>query len=337
MPKASYLSFANLTCRFGDRFVLLDLAKEVIYPAFFNETHRRKYGPTSYFFRDVGLAAFDVEGVERPQLTIYGRFVKDTIVKRDQIYSPGVGLIADVASMPSAPSAFFALDLDNHKLIYLPEFSGAPTPNQFALTLESFARKELSSYIRALSKESKSTDAPKSIAELMIEYPTPIVEATPLAGDGNIDLFLERFSKIVRVGFQLNSTNAEFNRAEDFRRIREMKDDVLAARTTLVHENKAGLRKEAVAGEVKVAAAGGNQKITLKGQGEDGADLNGSNDDLKLEVPFPNPPESRFERAKEMVRSFFAQVSAGRLRPDIGTPNVAKLAELRGDLDGTER
>ncbi len=336
MPKASYLSFANLTCRFGDRFVLLDLAKEVIYPAFFNEAYGRKYGPTTYFFRDVGLAAFEIEGIERPQLTIYGRFIKDTVVKRDQIYSPGIGLVADVASMASAPSAFFALDLDNHKLIYLPETSGAPNAKQFALTLESFARKELASYIRALSNESKLTDSPKSIMELMVEYPTPTVEATPLAGDSNIDLFVERFSKIVRVGFQLNNTNAEFNRAEDFRRIREMKDDVLAARTTLVHENKAGLRKEAVAGEVKAAAAGGNQKITLKGQGEDGAELSGSNEDIKLEVAFSDPPEDRWERAKEMVKSFFAQVTAGRLRPDAGTPNVAKLAELRGDLDGTE-
>jgi hypothetical protein len=64
MPKAFYLSFANLTCRFGESFVLLDLAKEVIYPAFFDETYRRVYGPTAYFFRDVGMAAIDVDGVE---------------------------------------------------------------------------------------------------------------------------------------------------------------------------------------------------------------------------------------------------------------------------------
>jgi len=337
MPKASYLSFWNLTCRFGDRLVLLDLAKEVIYPAFLVEGQRRKYGPTAYFFEDVGIAAVEVEEVERPQLTLYGRFIKDTIVKRTQVYAPGLGVVADPASMPSAPSAFFALDLDNHKLIYLPETPGAPNAKQFALTLEMFARRQLASYIRSLSNESKQTDSPKSITELMIDYPEPDVEVTPLAGDSNIDLFVERFSKIVRVGFQLNDTNAEFNRAEDFRRIREMKDDVLAVRTTLVHENKDGLKKEAVAGEVKAAAAGGNQKITLKGQGEDGTELNGSNDDLKLEVAFPNPPESRYAKALEMVRIYFAQVTAGRLRPDVGKPNVAKLAELRGDLDGTER
>jgi hypothetical protein len=337
MPRPVYLSFANLTCRFGERFVLLDLAKEVVYPAFFDESYRRVYGPTAYFFRDVGMAAFDVDGLDRPHLTIYGRFIKDTVMTRTQIYSAETGLVHDVASMPTAPSAFFALDLDNHKLMYLPETSGAPTEKQFALTLQSFARKRLFSYIRELSKASKLTDVPRSISELMIDYPEPTVEATPLSSDSNIDDFVETFSKITRVDFTLNNTNAEFNRAEDFRRIREMKDDVLADRTTLTHTNTAGLKKAAVVEEVKVAAAGGNQTINLKGIGEDGAVLTGSNEDLKLEVPFTNPPENRFNKALEMVRIYFAQVKTGRLRPDVGTPNVAKLAELRGELDGTEK
>ena len=148
---------------------------------------------------------------------------------------------------------------------------------------------------------------------------------------------MERFDKIVQVGFQLNDTNAEFSRAEDFRRIREMKEDVLASTTTLVHRNRAGLRKDAVAGELKVAGAGGNQKITVKGVADDGTPLEISNDDLKLQVPFPSPPEERNAKAAAMVRSYFTQISANRLRPDVGTPNVTKLEALRGGLDGSER
>lgn len=337
MHRTLNLSFANLTCRFGHDFVLIDLAREVIYPAFFHEEYKRAHGPTSYFFRDVGMATFEADGAERPQLTIYGRIIKDTIVTRTQIYSPGVGLVQDQASMASAPSAFFALDLDNHKLMYLPETSGAPTAHQFALTLQSFARKQLGIYIRALSKASKQTDEPKSITQLMSEYPQPEVDVTLLSSDSNIDDFVQTFSKITHVDFTLKNTNAEFNRAEDFRRIQEMKDDVLSDRTTLSHNNSAGLKKSAVVEEVKVAAAGGNQTINIRGVGEDGAVLTGSNTDLKLEVPFIDPPENRFNRAMEMVRAYFAQISAGRLRPDIGTPNLAKLEELKGDLDGTEQ
>ncbi len=337
MAKVSSLSFANLTCRFGDRFVLIDLAREVIYPAFFTRSHRREYGPTAYFFRDIGMDSFEVEGIERPQLTIYGRLIKDTVVKRVQVYSEEGGLVPDVATMESAPSMFFALDLDNHKLIYLPEVAGAPTAAQFAHTLQDFARRELENFIRRLKEESKRTEEPRTLGELRIDYPEPIVEATPLSGDGNIDTFVGRFDKILRVGFQLNNTNAEFSRAEDFRRIREMKDDVLASTTTLTHHNKEGLRKDAIAGELKAAGAGGNQKITVSGVADDGTPLEISNDDLKFQIPFPNPPEERNARALAMIRSYFDQLRANRLRPDIGTPDVAKLAALRGDLDGSER
>ena len=155
MAKVAALSFANLTCRFGDRFVLLDLAEAVIFPAFFMRDHKRVFGNTSYFFRDIGMDAFEVEGVERPQLTIYGRLIKDTVVKRVQVYSEEMGLVPDIATMESAPSMFFALDLDNHKLMYLPEVAGAPTAAQFAHTLQDFARKELASYIRRLRTRAK--------------------------------------------------------------------------------------------------------------------------------------------------------------------------------------
>ena len=315
----------------------MDLAQEIIYPAFFDESNQRRHGPTAFFFREVGLADINIEGRNSSQLTIYGRFIKDTILSRAQVYSDTLGLIADPAVLPSAPSAFFALDFDNHKLMYVAETPGAPSMRQFALTLESFASKRRRVYIRELKAESKKAGNPQSIGELGIEYPEPSVEVTPLSGDTDIDTFIERFEKITRVGFQLKNTNAELNRAEDFRLIRGMKDAVLSDRTTLTHENRAGLRKDAVAAEVKAAAAGGNQSVKLTGTAPDGTELTGSNEDLKLQIAVVQLPSGRFSRAYEMVKSYFAQVDAGRLRPDVGRPDVNKLAALKGALDGTER
>lgn len=337
MAKVSHLSFANLTCRFGDRFVLVDLAREVILPAFFADGNKRTHGKTSYFFVDLGIDAFDLDGVSEPQVTIYGRFVKDTVVKRHQVFVQEKGLLSDVATMESAPSMFFALDLNNHKLVYFPEVSGAPSAKQFASTLQLFAGKELESYIRSLSAASKMTDNPKGLGELRVEYPPPVVEVTPLAGDSSIDTAVEQFNKITRVSFQLRNTNAEFSRAEDFRRMQEMKDDVVSDTTTLIHANKVGLRKEGVIGELKVAAASGNQKISVRGTTEDGTPLEIRNEELKFQLPFVNPPENRNSRAAEMIRIYQAQIEAGRLRPDVGTPNLEKLNALRGTLDGSER
>src|ERR1035438_30208 len=49
------VSFVNLICRFGDKFVLLDFANEIVLPAFTDSKLRRKYGDTTYVFQAVDL------------------------------------------------------------------------------------------------------------------------------------------------------------------------------------------------------------------------------------------------------------------------------------------
>ena len=117
MARVPSIVFANLTCRFGDKYVLLDLASEIALPAFTDNSLRRNYSNTSYFFLNVGIVEIEIDGITDPQLTIYGRIVKDTVLIRSQIYLAESGLIPDEDSIQSSPSSFFALDLNNHKLV----------------------------------------------------------------------------------------------------------------------------------------------------------------------------------------------------------------------------
>ena len=332
MPRTTLLSFANLTCRFGQLFVMTDLLQEVILPAFFNEQLQRNYGESSYFFRNVGIIDVAAEGIEANQLTIYGRLIKDTVVSRSQVYSAEHGLVANEASLDSAPSAFFALDLNNHKLMYAPEVPGAPTIKTFATTLQSFARGQLETYIRAQHAALKITDQPKSFRQLREEYPRPDVQVTPLASEGNVTSFIETFSILNRVEFRLLSTNVEVAQGNNFRRIREMKNAARADTTRLVHESKKGLNKEEITQEATEAALGGNQKVLLRGLAEDGSVLTGNNDDLSLQVQFLDPPLDLALRAVACVRAFFVQVAAGRLKPDLGSIPVQQLEKTREDL-----
>ena len=48
-------SFANFVCRFGDEKVLLDYAKDIVLPAFFDDTFVRSYGRTHFFFYETEL------------------------------------------------------------------------------------------------------------------------------------------------------------------------------------------------------------------------------------------------------------------------------------------
>jgi hypothetical protein len=134
LPKTPTVSFANLICRFGEKFVLLDLANEIVIPAFIDTTLRRKYGATNYFFLEVTIKEIaGPKSTDIPLLVVYGRLVKDTVLTSEQVYTPEHGLEPAAESIPSSPSSFFALILNNHKVMYMPEMAYAPTIGAFAV------------------------------------------------------------------------------------------------------------------------------------------------------------------------------------------------------------
>jgi hypothetical protein len=69
---------------------------------------------------------------------IAGRLVKDTKIRRRQIYDPQAGLIESNIEIESAPAAFFVLILEGHKLLYVKEETDAASIGVFATTAERF-------------------------------------------------------------------------------------------------------------------------------------------------------------------------------------------------------
>jgi hypothetical protein len=143
------VSFANFVCTFGDRKFLLDYADEIVLPAFLDESLVRTYGEsTAYFFYQAGLIR--LKGESGSVLGIAGHFIKDTVLRRTQVFRPDGGLVHDEAEMPSAPSAFFLLLLANHKLIYVPETPYAPDLTAFTATVSNFLRVKHKAFINDL-------------------------------------------------------------------------------------------------------------------------------------------------------------------------------------------
>src|ERR1700723_2454744 len=131
-------TFANFICRFGDQKVLLDYAKEIVLPAFFDDTYIRSYGKKAqFFFHEVEQVVLNGDK-ENPILGISGRFIKNTYLTREQIFDPEKGIVLDPANIQSSPSAFFLLILNNHRLIYFPETAHAPDLKTFRATLYDF-------------------------------------------------------------------------------------------------------------------------------------------------------------------------------------------------------
>ncbi len=332
MPSSQKLLFYNLVCRFGDVHTLLDLGVELFLPAIFGK-HIRKFAQTNYFFTDVGHAIVRLNGFETDQVIIYGRFIKDTILKRDQIYDPDSGLVADDQSMQSSPSTLFALDLNNHKLILAPEVPYAPGADAFGTTLERFLDRERHRYVRELYKQGQSSDEGPTLSYLFAEFPPADVKVTPLPGTQDIKNFVETFAKITSLSIKLLDTNAEFPKRDLFREMRAAKDDVHANTTSLVHENTGGLSKEGVASEIDAAATGGNQRIVVRGVDADGTKMSGDNQNIKLQVQVPDFPETVPTAAERMMTVFGEQIAKQFIRLDDGTVNQEKLDVVRQALE----
>ncbi|MDN5513574.1 hypothetical protein [Acinetobacter sp.] len=137
MPTSSSFEFevANFVCKFNENN-LMDLFNEVVLPAF-NRDDKWKIANGTFFFKDVSLINYQANN--EMYYALAGKFIRNTLLKRQQYHNEVTGeLIQDEQSLPSSPSAFFVLILNNHRLIYLKETKHACSGQQILDTVLSF-------------------------------------------------------------------------------------------------------------------------------------------------------------------------------------------------------
>jgi hypothetical protein len=324
------ISFVNLICRFGDKLVLLDLANEIVLPSFTDSKMSRKYGVNTYIFQ--GVDFIEIAGAEKatvPLLVLYGRLIKDTLLTRDQVYTPEGGLERKPGSLPSAPSSFFALILNNHKLMYVPETGQAPSLGAFQATLQYFLGIKYREYINAQFQARRSGPEPISKKQLYYEIPHPMVAVVPLSSRESIQEFLRKFERIKRLEFKILPTNQEWQMGATFEAIRQMRKSLDARDTKLVHQNPAGLDKQNVDEQVNEAAATGNSEVELTGTTPEGDRLKGNNQDFSLQVPAAGLPERDIDRAVRLVNLFNDFFERGIISGDVAEDTDDKIRRVR--------
>ena len=99
------MSFANFILRFGIEHALLDYVEEIVLPAFLQTGAVRTHGETSFRFFNVSLVQLERQD-GTPVMALSGHFIKDTILRRQQIFDPSEGLVEDYDEIASAPSAY---------------------------------------------------------------------------------------------------------------------------------------------------------------------------------------------------------------------------------------
>ncbi len=278
---------------------------------------RKLKDKSDYFFLDTQLIVLD-DSAEPPVLGVCGRIVKNTMLRREQIFRPRGGLIEDKSALETAPSSTFLLILNNHRLILSPEVPNAPTIQNFRSTSQYCLKTRHREFIQEEFDEGKAArsenpDHPRvTKTNLLREYPVPNLRITPLPSQTSLSDFLGRLERIEKVTIKLLPTNQEEIDNDGFwsefgRRRHEMNSASTKVEFTNSQET---LDQTEVYKQVSSASSLGNSEIDFKGYDQLGDTIRGDNNDFDLTVEVEEISKDVAEAARKKYDKFLQLLSS---------------------------
>lgn len=310
------LSFANFILRFGPSDVLMSYVEEIVLPAFQNTDRIRKHGDTEFRFYNTRLQKLGTHDGQ-PIVAITGHFVKDTMLRRQQIFRPDRGLVASEAQIESAPSAFFVLILNNHRLLYFAETSGAPSLESFGATAQALLREEWAKFIRERLRHENVTRRGVERLKLMDmkkRLPPPVLRVLRVAGEDAIEETIARFGKITQVRIKLIQPNDENDASEMIDSVEKTFRPSNPSRLEIVASQPSGLIPEEVSEAVIDASHNQNTEVIVSGLDQEGLTLKADNDEFALSTDISDPPLDDGELAEAAYRVYQDLVAAGKIK-----------------------
>jgi len=329
MPGSRNLEFGNFHCRFGDSKKLIDLADEIVIPAFQNRKNVRSYGKTKHLFIDTEILF--LEPGDPPTIGIGGRYVKDTTLEREQILDLTTGkLKSDHRSMESSPSSLFVLILNTHRLIFYKETKQAPGMPSFAMTAEKIINLQRKTYLGKLYKNKKQLKelGVKRKHELALLFPPAKIEIVPLGSEESFSKFLGEFKKITSVEVRMVNTNDEIDPEALFEQLERQKDLLGSKRSRLIHSNAQGLEMSEAEAQFAPIAQRGNTEVKISGTDLKGDALKGNNEEFRLRIPIVKISQDVKAAAKVMFGKYQEVVDSGLIAvPEVAAKvkNILKL------------
>ncbi|MCU6328529.1 hypothetical protein KSU19_12785 [Enterobacter quasiroggenkampii] len=304
------LEFGNYTLRFGEE-VLLDYYDDIVFPSFLEMNHIRKFGDKSeFFFIDTECVVLNPQN-DPPVLGIKGRIVKNTVLSRDQIFDGSV-LVEDHDEMETAPSSFFLLILNTHRLILCQEVANAPTIQNFQSTSQYCLNKQYENYINELylaevEFREQNPDLPRITKKsLREETPAPKLRVTTLTDAQTLEDFINSFEKINNVTVKLLPTNQEEIDNDSFwDAVNSASESTGSNNTTMRFSNNSqGLNAEPVLEQLTSATKLANSAINIKGYDDGGEYLKGDNNTFSLTSEIEELATDTIEAATQAYAKF---------------------------------
>jgi hypothetical protein len=336
------LEFANFTCRFGQNLTLLDLFEELVWPSFKERKYVKRYRDTELFFLNTQLIKVQAER-EETLLCLSGRLVKNTRLKRDQVFKETEGIVDDHRELRTSPSSIFVLILNNHRLVFAKEVSGAPDISTLQSACLRFLKMRRDAYIAELEEKIgtslQDADVPreKKLRQSLLEkYPSPDLRITPLTDRQDLREFIRRFETIKHLRIKLLRTNQEDIDNDDFWRALSHSGERMDSRSTGVEFSnpRGGLESEEVFAQCDSATTLGNSTFKLRGIDTSSDRLDGNNEQFVLTVEEEGLSRDIRNATLQSVERFSELADEGVItRPTRVDRVVEKISEIIGRLN----
>ena len=339
MKKNINVEFANFVCHFGS-LNMLDGFEQFIYPAVTG--HRfRCYGETSMFFYDSRLVEIENEN-GKPSYFLYGRFVKDTHIQREQIYKDGK-LVPDQDVFQTSPSSIFIVSLFDHRMSYIKEHRDSPPITSFKSTMEHIVNAEIADfrnfeYDRLLEMHNEYPDRIKrpKRKELAVSYPDMELDIISLSSDSGIEDFINDLKVIDIFSLQLVTPNDETDSNGFFELWRSKQRKLKSEKSKIeFNKKKTSLKHDEVINVAKEAVDDGNVHINIKGKDLKGDVINGTNDHFKITTKLDELNDEPPATISKIYHIFKDLVDRGIVRrPRVSDPEVVlrKIREIAESL-----
>lgn len=340
MSKRRTIELANLVVLFDGKG-LVDSFRDRFMPAIKDGRVSGKGEVESYRFHAIDFLTTDGHPI------MYGRLLKFMNIEAEQDYDENEEeLIASNRVIPSVPSAFFVIDLGNHRISYLGETRRSPTLRDFEYCIRRLLLSDWRHRRSKLKKEllkkrgrKRLNEAIKHEIEELLDkaLPEPDVRVTPLPGLKGVNKTLDPFKLVTSLSIkpllrnnELADPNARFLKAL------EAQQDKLKSTTTSVNvsNSKEGLTKDEVKKLVK-AAASGNYEIKVKGKDSANEDISSDLREVSVKfketIPEREPDKTRAKRLLNKMSEAFQRgyILAARVSAEIKTEAMEIVNEFK--------
>lgn len=196
MPKKD-AQIANCNIVFGDEErPMLDFFDTIVYPAITSNVEKTM-GETSFLFKKIELIE-DTRG----RIILLGLIVKKTVLEIKSDLNADGELIEKDERHSSAPYSLFAINLVNHRMIFLPNQKGSPSIANF----QSLLKYVIDNYRNA--KNAKLDDDSK--------LPYALVKVVGIPSVRSIDQLLENIERINSLTLRFYPLNGDLDYSEAF-------------------------------------------------------------------------------------------------------------------------